>query len=197
MRRPGDWERLYEREDPDVLPWTWQELDPDLGSAIERLALKGRFLDLGTGPGTQAIALARRGFQVVATDLSANAVAKARERALREGVTVDFRQDDILESWLDGGFAAISDRGCFHVLPPEARPRYVETVHRLLEPAGYFFLKCFSVLQDGDEGPHRFTRSEIGSLFEPRFEVIAIADTIYQGTLQEHPKALFCVLRQR
>ena len=40
-----------------------------------------RFLDVGSGPGTQAIALARRGFRVTATDLSVAAVEGARQRA--------------------------------------------------------------------------------------------------------------------
>jgi hypothetical protein len=111
-------------------------------------------------------------------------------------VRVRFEQDDILDSRLDPGFVAISDRGCFHVLAPGSHARYVQTVRQLLDPAGWFFLKCFSVLQDGDGGPHRFTRSEILNLFEPWFEPIAIADTVYQGTLDPPPKALFAVLRR-
>ena len=95
--------------------------------------------------------------------------------AERMGARVTFRQDDILASWLDPGFDAILDRGCFHVLDPEARPAYVRTVHRLLRPAAFFFLKVFSHLEERENGPHRFSRSEISSAFDERFEIIGIA----------------------
>jgi 2-polyprenyl-3-methyl-5-hydroxy-6-metoxy-1,4-benzoquinol methylase len=197
VANPSDWDPLYAREDPDRLPWTWQVLDPDVAAALDGIGpLEGRVLDLGTGSGTQAIALARRGLEVVATDLSAAAIEKARRRAAEAGVTVDFRVDDILETELPPGFAAILDRGCFHVLAPESRPRAVDAMRRLLDPAGWLFLKTFSILQDGPGGPHRFTRSEILALFEPWFEPVAIADTTYQGTLSPFPKALFAVFRR-
>jgi cyclopropane fatty-acyl-phospholipid synthase-like methyltransferase len=56
---------------------------------------------------------------------------------------IQFLVDDVLASRLDGNFDVIFDRGCFHVLEPEDRARYVETVSALLEPQGHLFLKCF------------------------------------------------------
>ena len=38
----------------------------------------GKFLDLGTGPGTQARLLAKRGFRVIGSDLSEAAIRRAR-----------------------------------------------------------------------------------------------------------------------
>ena len=197
LSNPADWDRLYEREDPDRLPWTWQELDPDLAAAFDHVGhLDGRVLDLGTGPGTQAIALARRGFHVVGSDLSPAAIAKARQRAEAAGVRVELVVDDILDTKLPPGFAAIVDRGVFHLFPPEVRPRAVQALRHLLEPAGWLLLKTFSILHEAETGPHRFTRSEILALFEPWFEPVAIADTTFHGTLDAFPKALFAVLRR-
>lgn len=194
--RPEDWERLYQGADPERLPWTLHHLDPDIAGALETLRLTGRVLDLGTGTGAQAIELARRGLKVVGIDLSHAAIARAREAASAAGLNIDFRQDDILNSLLDGGFDAIVDRGCFHVLAPEMRATYVQTVTRLLQPAGWLLLKVFSFMQEGEEGPHRFTRAEVCQAFESTFEVVAIADTVFHGTLDPPPKALFCVLRR-
>lgn len=54
----------------------------------------GSVLDLGTGPLTQAIALAERGFQVIAIDLSETAIHQAAAKANQKGLEVSFRQDD-------------------------------------------------------------------------------------------------------
>ena len=122
-------------------------------------------LILGTGPGTQAMQLAQRGFDVTATDISAAAIRLAREKAEAQGLTISWLQDDILSTRLTGPFDLIFDRGCFHVLPPERRQDYVATVAGLLKPGGYFFLKCFSHLQPGTQGPNRFTPEQIQAIF--------------------------------
>ena len=197
IHRPEDWDRLYQREGVERLPWTVQDLDPDVAAALDRVQLTGRLLDLGTGLGTQAIALARRGLTVIGTDISHAAIAAARERAAGEGITVEFRQDDILGSLLDGGFDGILDRGCFHAIDPASRVAYCAAVCRLLQPGGWLFLKAFSYMEEDAEGPYRFTRAEICQLFEPSFEIVAIADTVFQGTLEPPPQALFCVLRRQ
>ena len=45
--------------------------DDDLRQALDQLGLRhGRALDLGSGPGTQAMQLAQRGFDMTATDIS-------------------------------------------------------------------------------------------------------------------------------
>lgn len=197
VHRPDDWERLYQDADHDGLPWASRELDPDVAAAIDRVGLTGRVLDLGTGSGTQALELARRGLSVVGSDLAPAAIKRARERASTEGLSVDFRQDDILSTRLEGGFDAVLDRGCFHVLAPESRAAYATTVARLLQPAGWLLLKVFSFMQEGDRGPYRFTRAEICQVFEDSFEIVAIADSVFHGTLDPPPKALFAVLRRK
>jgi hypothetical protein len=66
-------------------------------------------------------------------------------------------------------------------------------------PSGWLFLKTFSHLQPGTEGPHRFAPEDIRQLFadNERFEVIEISYTVYQGQLDPFPKALFSVIRRR
>ena len=114
-----DWETLYRQRPGETLPWYYADLDPDLEAALRDHGLaRGRLLDLGTGPGTQAIALAARGFEATGSDLSATAVAKATELARARGVPVTFVQDDVLASRLTGSFDVVFDRGCFHVIDP-------------------------------------------------------------------------------
>jgi SAM-dependent methyltransferase len=81
---------------------------PDWDKSIERQAgqltelIRERWgtgaqtvLDVSCGIGTQAIGLAQRGFVVTASDLSAGAVARARDEARRRSVAIDFSVCDM------------------------------------------------------------------------------------------------------
>jgi SAM-dependent methyltransferase len=81
---------------------------PDWDASMERQAgqlaeiIKERWgegaravLDVSCGIGTQAIGLARHGFSVTATDLSAAAVARAKAEAQRRAVEIDFSVCDM------------------------------------------------------------------------------------------------------
>jgi SAM-dependent methyltransferase len=201
MTRPrgfASWEELYKNDRIESLPWYWPTLDPDLEAALATHGVhSGRILDEGTGPGTQALALAERGFDVTAADLSAAAVDYVARAAKRRRLAVTLVVDDVLATRLTGPFEAVLDRGCFHVLPAERRADYVETMHRLLAPSGWLFLKTFSYLQPGAEGPHRFKPGDLRKLFEPAFEIAELYETDYQGQLDPWPKALFCAMRRR
>lgn len=193
-----NWEQLYQEKPVETMPWFNPALDPDVEEALLTLDLSsGTVLDLGTGPGTQAIALAERGFQVIATDLSETAIRQATAKATTKGLDIAFRQDDILNSHLDRSFDCILDRGCFHVLPPDSRNDYVQTVANLLKPQRYLLLKCFSHLETREEGPYRFTPEEIQQIFTARFHLRSAQQTVYHGTLDPFPKALFCILEKR
>jgi SAM-dependent methyltransferase len=191
-----DWQDFYRTQPAEGMPWFFPTLDPDVERALQQHAIGGRALDLGTGPATQAIALAERGFDVTATDISEDALHGGRARADAAGVRVQFLVDDITGSQLDQTYDLILDRGCFHVLGPGQRGAYVKTVARLVEPSGYLLLKCFSDEQPGDSGPYHFTPTDIVGLFEPAFTALSVERTVYHGTFQPPPRALFCVLRR-
>lgn len=193
------WEGLYATSDVASLPWYTPNLDSDFEKALEAHGRKGaRVLDLGTGPATQAMNLARRGFQVFATDISPSAIKKAKAAAKVARLPIEFRVDDILQSKLEANLVdAIVDRGVFHVLPPEKRPVYVATVRRILRPKGWLLLKCFSDKEPGTFGPYRIAAKELRGYFQETFEVRSIVDTVFDGTLKPNPKALFATFRRR
>ena len=192
-----EWEQLYRNQQVEAMPWYFEALDPDLEAALSRHGVtSGEAVDIGTGPGTQALALAERGYRVTGTDLAEAAVEQAAAKAREKGLAVVFKADDILHTGLSGPFDFAFDRGCFHVLPPPARADYVRVVAGFLRPGGYLFLKTFSRLQPGEVGPHRFTPDDIKSIFGGSFEVLSIDETVYQGTLNPLPRALFSVLKK-
>jgi cyclopropane fatty-acyl-phospholipid synthase-like methyltransferase len=193
-----DWETLYNELPASNMPWFHAALDPDLEAALqERGVTGGRALDLGTGPGTQAVELAARGFHVTATDISRAAVAGARELAAARGVAVEFIVDDVLASRLTGRFDLVFDRGCFHVMDPADRPAYVATVAGLLPPGGLLVLKTFSKLQPEGPGPHRFSIVELCEVFAGAFDLCSAHETIYHGQLATPPRALLSVFERR
>jgi cyclopropane fatty-acyl-phospholipid synthase-like methyltransferase len=195
---PTWWEGLYATSDVSSLPWYTPVLDKDFERALRQHSLEGkRILDLGTGPATHAINLAKRGFEVIATDISPSAIEKAKAAANAADVKIDFRVDDILHSELRANLVdVIVDRGVFHVLPPDQRPVYVDTVYRILRPRGWLLLKCFSDKEPGTYGPYRIAAKELRNYFREKFEVVSVVDTVFNGTLKPHPKALFATFRR-
>jgi len=67
------------------MPWYDENLDSNLEEELYRRKItNGKFLDLGTGPATQAIWLAKYGFQVIGSDLSEAAIKRARNKTNTE-----------------------------------------------------------------------------------------------------------------
>lgn len=58
----------------------------------------GRVLDVACGIGTQALGLAALGYRVVGSDLSAGAVARARQEAQRRGLSIELSVCDMRDA---------------------------------------------------------------------------------------------------
>ena len=196
-----DWNNLYNTQNVETMPWYNENLDSDLEEELERGKIfKGRILDLGTGPATQAIQLAKRGLEVTGSDVSEAAIRRARELYVHNNkdIEINFIVDNILNSKLkDKVFDYVFDRGCFHVLPIEKRSVYIKEIKRVLVDDGTLFLKCFSIKEPRQEGPYKFSETEIRQLFGNEFVIISVKDTVYQGTLDPLPRALFVVMSKQ
>ncbi|GAB2841364.1 class I SAM-dependent methyltransferase [Streptomyces deserti] len=173
-RGAGWWDGFYaDRSRP--VPFFAAKPDESLVSYLDRGLLRGgRALDLGCGPGRNALYLAKRGFEVDAVDLSPAAVDWARERAGEAGTgtgtgtrtgtgtgtgAVRFHCGDAFalvgteRHGLDGPYDLIYDSGCFHHLPPHRRISYLALLERALAPRGLFALTCFAAGGMGSELP--------------------------------------------
>jgi SAM-dependent methyltransferase len=156
----GWWDGFYADREREV-PFFVGKPDENLVSYLDRgLVAPGRALDLGCGPGRNAVFLAARGFDVDAVDLSATAVAWGEERAREAGVTVRFRCGDAFDlvrgepGPLRGGpYDLVYDSGCFHHLPPHRRVSYLALLRDHLAPGGHFGLACFAAGAMGSELP--------------------------------------------
>jgi SAM-dependent methyltransferase len=183
-----DWEKMYVEQAVETMPWFHPELDADLESALDRFSIdSGSFLDLGTGPGTQAIALAERGFRVTGTDISKTAVRKAAALTAERGL-------DLVFADVSSRPGSIKSTTSSTRLLPCARPDKKALRHdscRASEPGGYLF-ETFRrgidgrravQVHPGDKGIFPGGSSRSMGVGLPR-------------TLG-FPKALFCVLRKK
>ena len=167
------WDDYYKENKVEEMPWYEKNLDHDLENEITSKNLsKGRFLDLGTGPGTQAIQLAKRNFEVTANDISPSAIEKAKKLSNE----INFLVDDVLDSKLsDGGFDFNFDRGIFHLFDVSKRPQYVKQIKRILDDNGVLFLKCMSIDEKNlpdDDMPHKLSKQEITDAFDDDFDAL-------------------------
>ncbi len=164
---------------PFEAPWDVGRAQPDVDTLLAAGELCGRVLDLGTGPGHNAVAIARAGAAVVAIDFVPAAVEKARAAATEANVALEFAVADALDLAAIGRrFDVVLDSGTFHVFSDADRVRYAASVASVLEPGGHLFLLCFSDEQPPGPGPRHVSRAEIQATFSaPIFEVERITRT--------------------
>ncbi|WP_327732696.1 class I SAM-dependent methyltransferase [Streptomyces nojiriensis] len=146
------WDRFYaDRSRP--VPFFAAKPDENLAAYLDQgLIAPGRALDLGCGPGRNALYLAARGFEVDAVDLSPVAVAWGEDRAHVAGVDIRFMCGDAFAlpaTELSGPYDLVVDSGCFHHLPPHRRVSYLAFLDRALAPGGHFALTCFAAGEAG------------------------------------------------
>jgi cyclopropane fatty-acyl-phospholipid synthase-like methyltransferase len=193
-----DWDVWYKGEDAGSLPWFIPELDADMAAAIDNYKIpKGKALDIGTGPGTQAIALAKAGFTVTGVDISQSAIELAAKRANEENLNVNFQKFNVINENIDHKFDLVIDRGCFHTFADGQREKYIAKTAGMTALGGYLLLKCFSTKQKEGRGPRQYSPEDIRSLFSRYFEIVSIDETVFQGTIDPNPRALFCVMRKK
>ncbi len=199
VEQHGGWNELYRDLKSEDLPWNAGGPDSALVRLVESGAIPvGRAIDLGTGPGHDAIYLAQKGFKVLAIDIAPAALelARANAKAARTGAAIDFRLEDVLKLSSPAGTATfVNDRGCFHVLRAEDRKTYVQRVADVLFPKGLLFLRTFSDAEPAGPGPCRFTRKELEDGFSARFDVLEFKEGVFEGPRK--PKAHLCLFQKR
>ncbi|MEU6673684.1 class I SAM-dependent methyltransferase [Streptomyces sp. NPDC046925] len=149
----GDWWDAFYADRDRPVPFFAAKPDENLASYADRgLLTPGRALDLGCGPGRNALYLASLGFEVDAVDISPAAVAWAEERAREAGADIRFRCGDafaLTEAGPSGPYDLIADSGCFHHLPPHRRVSYLALLERALAPGGHLALTAFAAGAEG------------------------------------------------
>jgi len=127
--RRANYQELYGMKE------TGDEVD-DLAGLINRGA-KARVLDLCSGNGRHAIAMALRGYRVTGIDVGPGPVSLARETAKNLGLTVDFRLLDIKSVSFEDAYEAayLTCAGLSDFSPADAA-EILSLAERALAPGG-------------------------------------------------------------
>ncbi|MGI5153840.1 class I SAM-dependent methyltransferase [Microbispora sp. CA-102843] len=129
-------ERYYLAGKP---PWDTGVTPPELVALIEgHDALPpGRALELGCGTGTNAVYLARHGWEVAAVDMIDRAIEQAREKVDAAGVAVRLLHGDATrldELDAPGPYDLFFDLSCYCGIPPHRRDAYAAGLTRRAAP---------------------------------------------------------------
>jgi thiopurine S-methyltransferase len=161
---PQHWENLY-RE--GRMPWDAGGVPAELANYLARRTNAGRALVPGCGSGYEAVTLAAAGFDVLAIDFSAAAVARARE--VTAGSSARVEVSDFFDL-ADGSFRFVYERAFLCALPPSRRADWARQCAGLMPAggrlAGYFFLGP----TPADGPPFAIPAGELAALLEGSFE---------------------------
>jgi 2-polyprenyl-3-methyl-5-hydroxy-6-metoxy-1,4-benzoquinol methylase len=149
----------------------------------------GRAVDIGAGEGRNAIWLAGQGWTVTAIDVSDVGLARAEERAGREGVELqtwlgDWRKYRAPEPF---DLAVIS----FMHPRPEERASMFAWAGAMLVPGGHLFTVGVDLSELGSRGPRTaeklYTPDRLRAALDG-FDVLRCETVAYQGESTEGPK---------
>lgn len=111
-----------------------------LAAVRERLKPDDSVYELGCGTGTSALKLAPAARRYVASDISGEMIAIAREKAQAEGAAnVSFEVGEAGAGQADASFDVVLGFNILHLI--EGRDGVLKSVHRLLKPGGLFISK--------------------------------------------------------
>lgn len=196
-----DFDALYRGDEvaPGVTfdrpPWDIGEPQPEVVRLEESGEILGSVLDVGCGPGDNAIFLASRGHAVTGADGSETAIDQARERARGRGVDVEFVVSDATSlAELDQRYDTVLDSALYHCLPEESRTAYAAAVHRVTNPGARLHLFCFADQVPSLSGPSAVSQENLRTHIGKHWTIDAIELIHYVGHLDEAAARQFSVM---
>ncbi|MBR7831920.1 class I SAM-dependent methyltransferase [Actinospica durhamensis] len=138
-------------------------------------------LDVGCGLGDNAIFLASRGHRVTGVDGAPTAIRQARERAVAQGVEVEFAVAEATR--LDGfenRFDTVVDSALYHCLNEPARNDYLAALVRATKPGARLHLFCFSdELPDSFPSPFLFSEAGLRETIGKSWTITRLRPAVY------------------
>ena len=204
-------EKIYRSIPLDKIPWNIETPPDILQKIVKTEKIKPcKLIELGCGTGNYVIYLSSKGFDATGVDISKTAIEIATNSASKKGINCNFISSDVLGDMTEvqDAFDFAYDWELLHHIFPQDREKYINNVHRLLNPEGMYLSVCFSEKspQFGGVGKYRKTpldtvlyfssESEIVSLVEPFFEIEKLETVEIQGKFAPH-RAIYAFMKKR
>ena len=119
---------------------------------------------------------AQHGFDVTAIDFSSEAIKHARQLADKEGVAIEFVQEDVFDYslGLSDEFDYVVEYVTYCAIEPSRRAEFAAMIPSLMKPSGRF-IALFFPLDDRPGGPpFAVSMDEIQRLFGKKLELASI-----------------------
>ncbi len=197
------WETVYATKQPDQVSWT-QPFPTASLDFIHSFPLdkQARIIDVGGGDSRLVDFLLDEGYQnITVLDISATALAKARQRLGTRAEQVKWVVSDVLAFHPSGSFDVWHDRATFHFLTTADQiTRYLALAHAAIRPRGYLTIGTFSM-----EGPtkcsglevHQYNEQELTTTLAQGFAKIRCRTEDHLTPFATTQNFLFCSFQRR
>lgn len=195
---PGFFDLVY-RETP---PWDIGAAQPAVTALLDEYPAAGPVLDVGCGSGDHAVAMARRGLQVLGIDIVETAIeqARAKAEALPPDVArlLEFRVADALRpTLLQREFGAVVDSGFYHLFEQDERERLADELAATVVPGGRYYLLAFATEFDIPNTPRKVSEDELRARFtaERGWHILTVRPAQFESRIAPVPAVAACIER--
>jgi SAM-dependent methyltransferase len=179
-----NWDELYDGY--RIPQWEDLEVNIDFCFLISKYCTKDmRILEVGAGLGHNAIYLADKGFDITASDVSPNAVARCSDMAHESNVNLRTKVIDVTVPTSEQ-YDLIYEKGCWHTFfDPSKRSDFARAIALMLPENGYWISACGSADNLDDQNDSnlqmypRLRLSQIVTAVENYFEVVEVKKGCY------------------
>jgi len=147
--------------------------------------------------GTNAIALARRGYRVTAVDLVDLAVRRAREKARNAGVDIDFRVGDATRMDLGGPYDVVFDRGVYHGIRTRNLPAFLTVLKRVTRKGTRWLCLAGNAKEPMVNGPPVVSEDEFRTELEPLFKILEVHEFRFTLDREDSRPLAWSILMER
>lgn len=164
------WNQSYRGGDT---PWEQGHPSVELVRVVKEAVIKPcRAFELGCGAGTNAVFLAKQGFDVTAVDCSDVALEQARSAAQSEAVDVDFIQGNICRFYNNiEPCDFVFERSCYEFARQEDLNGYRDLISRISRRGSRYLLLCGNSEEERRSGPPGVSEDEIRADWEELFKI--------------------------
>lgn len=196
------WDYIYSTKNRNEVSWT-QDIPKTSLDFIHsfHLTRDASIIDVGGGDSTLVDHLLDEGYEdVTVLDVSAHALARAKERLGERADSVHWVAADITEFTTSKKYDVWHDRAAFHFcLTPEQVEKYLETARSGIKHNGYLTLGTFST-----QGPRKcsgldirqYSEESLQSQLQEGFEKMRCVTEDHETPFKTLQNFLFCSFRR-